>query len=337
MRGGRRGFGFVTMAGGLWLAACGGGSPAHPDASMPRADAATDSRVSAGPWGVYMLGTTAPGACLGDALERIWPTRATSYYTGFDCYASLFQFRPTDNQLFYDSLDMGMRIDGAGYGDPVFPTPPCGDEVDENFAFDGQGRLYYLCTSMTTLLRGNGETVATNVSRLFGVLADGRAIVTSDLSMNTTGGVYQVLGPGGENLNLLVADAAANGAVPYPVGHSAATTVGNDAYVLVARASGTDPPQISSYHLDSQSRWELVRTVVGLDPSYYSLALPDGTILGRGDDPQTGNDHIVAYLPGSDTPQEIWKGGDSPVVFSHTGTQLLLGPLDASGPSVMSE
>ena len=92
------------------------------------------------------------------------------------------------------------------------------------------------------------------------------------------------------------------------------------------------------YHLDPESRWELLRTVVGPDPTNgFLLAVPDGTVLHRLDDPSSGNNHIVAYRPGSDTPEEIWKGGDSPAVFSHTGTQLLMGPLEATGPSVQSE
>jgi hypothetical protein len=92
------------------------------------------------------------------------------------------------------------------------------------------------------------------------------------------------------------------------------------------------------YHLDPQSHWELLRTIVGPDPTNgFFLALPDGTILNRRDDPTSGNNHVVAYLPGSDTPQEIWKSGDSPAVVSHTGTQLLMGPLEATGPSVQSE
>jgi hypothetical protein len=319
----------VATVGALGLAACGGGA-----SSAHHPDAATDTHAPSAARGVYMLGTTSPGACGGDALERIWPSRATSYYTGFDCYATQYGFRATDDQLFYDSLNMGMRVDVAGSADPVVATPPCADEVDQNFGFDGQGRLYYLCSN--TLLRGNGETVATNVTRVFGVLADGRTIVTSDLSTNTAGAVFQVISPAGENVNLLIPDASVGGTT-YPVGHSAATTVGNDGFVLVARVNDPDPPQVLVYHLDPQSHWELLRPVVGLDPSFYSLGLSDGTVIARGDDPQTGNNHIIAYLPGSDTPQEIWKGGDSPVVFSHTGTQLLMGPMDATGPSVMTE
>jgi hypothetical protein len=320
------------MAVAVGIAACGGASPTNPDGST---GGAGGSSPSGGPRGVYMLGTTSPGSCGGDALERIWPTRATAYYTGFDCYAMLFQFRPTDDQLFYDSLNMGMRIDGAGVADPVVPTPPCADGVDEHFGFDGQGRLHYLC--INTLLRSNGETIATNVERLFGVLADGRTIVTSDLSASTSGSAYQLIAPDGAGINLLLPDPAIGG-ITFPVYHSAATVAGNDAFVLVGRANDPDPPQVLVYHLDPQSRWQLLRTVVGPDPTNGTLlALPDGTVLHRRDDASSGNNHIVAYRPGSDTPEEIWKGGDSPAVFSHTGTQLLMGPLEAAGASVQSE
>jgi hypothetical protein len=313
----------------LELAAC-GSSPARSDGSTGGAGGGSPPSAARG---VYLLGTTSPGACGGDALERIWPTRATSYYTGFDCYATLYQFRTTDDQLFYDSLNMGMRVDGAGATDAVWPTPPCADEVDENFGFDGQGRLHYLC--INTLMRGDGETIATNVGRLFGVLADGRTIVANDLVTNTAGAAYQVLGPDGAAINLLVPDPAIGG-IAGPIYKAAATTAGNDAYALVGRFN--DPQEVLLYHLDPQSHWELLRTVVGPDPTNgYFLALPDGTVLNRRDDSTSGNNHVVAYPPGSDTPQEIWKSGDSPTVVSHTGVQLLMGPLEATGPSVQRE
>jgi hypothetical protein len=321
----------ALLAVAVGIAAC-STSPAHPDGAT--GDTGGGSPPSAAR-DVYVLGTSAPGACGGDALERIWPTRATSYYTGFDCYATLFQFRTTDDQLFYDSLNMGMRIDGAGAADAVFPTPPCADEVDENFGFDGQGRLHYLC--INTLMRGNGETIATNVGRLFGVLADGRTIIVNDAVTNTAGAAYQVLGTDGAAINLLVPEPATS-IVTAPIYKAAATTAGKDAYALVARFNDPDPSEVLVYHLDPQSHWALLRTVVGPDSTNgYFLALPDGTVLNRRDDATTGNNHIVAYLPGSNTPQEIWKSGDSPTVVSHTGVQLLMGPLEATGPSVHTE
>jgi hypothetical protein len=108
-------FGLLAIA--LDIAAC-GTSPAHPDGSTGGAGGSGGGGGSppSAARGVYLLGTTSPGACGADALERIWPTRATSYYTGFDCYATLYQFRTIDDQLFYDSLNMGMRLDGAGAG-----------------------------------------------------------------------------------------------------------------------------------------------------------------------------------------------------------------------------
>ena len=95
--------------------------------------------------GARRTGATAP-SCGADALERFWPTRATVYYSGFDCSTNYFVFRPTDGQLFYHSIAEGILVDGAGSMDDAVPTPPCTTSVEGAFGFDGQGRLYYRCS-----------------------------------------------------------------------------------------------------------------------------------------------------------------------------------------------
>ncbi len=53
--------------------------------------------------------------------------------------------------------------------------------------------------------------------------------------------------------------------------------------------------------------------------------------------PTTSDLHVIAYPPGGTTPVEVLREGDSPRLDIDNGCQLLVGPPDASGPSVMSE
>jgi hypothetical protein len=280
--------------------------------------------------GVYVHGSLTPSFCGADTVERFWPTRATVYYTGFGCSTNLFQFRPTDGQLFYDSVADGILIDGAGSPDSMVPTPPCRSSVSDNFGFDGQGRLYYQCSA--TVLRGDGESLATDVG-LVGVLADGRMIVERAITTQP-GAVFVVLGPDGSEVSTLHSEVELG--VPASPDARATTVAGNDGYVLLERQNDPDPPELDAYHLDAQSRWSLVRRLVGVTHANRELVISDGTIfLIEQANPQTSDLHVVAYLPGSNSSLEVWREGQSPVL--HDPIQLLIGPLEASGPSVETE
>ena len=117
-----------------------------------------------------------------------------------------------------------------------------------------------------------------------------------------------------------------------------ATTVSNnDAFVALTRTNVPDPPELYVYRLDPQSRWGLVRRIAGADPGVWTLALSDGTVLVED---QAANDtsdmHVVAYPPDSDIPREVWRESSAMAVHFGSG-QLLVGPLEASGPGVVSE
>jgi hypothetical protein len=106
--------------------------------------------------------------------------------------------------------------------------------------------------------------------------------------------------------------------------------------VLLERQNDPDPPELDAYHLDAQSRWSLVRRLVGVTHANRELVISDGTIfLIEQANPQTSDLHVVAYLPGSNSSLEVWREGQSPVL--HDPIQLLIGPLEASGPSVETE
>jgi hypothetical protein len=308
-----------------------GGSPTDAGAVATGTDGSTSTIPFSG--GVYMAATSYGSSCSGLSLERFWPTRATVYYCGFDQLGYWFQFRPTDDQLFYQDDGTGLLMDVAGWTDTLVPSPPCGNTIARVIAFDGQGRLYYQCSNQ--VFRGNGELVADNVQLLAGVLGDGRVIVTR--LTQTSSLRFEVVGPGGTNLSALDAEGMLGGiASAFP---TATTTVGNDGFVMVQKLNDPAPPEVVVYHLDAQSRFSLVRRFVVADIATWTLVISDGTVFMREQAaPDTSDIHIIAYPPTSNWPVEIWREGDSPVLHSLGGTsQMLLGPLDAKGPSVVSE
>src|SRR6185369_12836272 len=50
--------------------------------------------------GVYFQGTLHEGSCGTDALQRFWPTQATTYFSGFNCYADWYRIRRSDNVIY---------------------------------------------------------------------------------------------------------------------------------------------------------------------------------------------------------------------------------------------
>jgi hypothetical protein len=347
----RRGEGLKLLTVAATLLSCGGKSLSSRDAGtggtggmvdggnggtgaiVTDAGAGTDGAANTIPFtgGVYMVGTTSPGSCGADAVERIWPSPATVYYYGFDCLAYWFQFRPTDNQLFYQDDAMGVFMDVAGSTDTLIQTPPCGNAVARVIAFDGQGRLYYQCSYQ--VLRGNGELVADNVQLLAGALGDGRAIVTRQISTPSSFR-FEVVGPGGTTVSVLDADALLGGiSAAFP---TATTTVGNDGFVMIQKLDGPSP-EVVIFHLDAQSRFTQVRRFPVEEIKTWSLVISDGTVLMSGYTTDGTAFHIIAYPPNSNAPIEIWRDGASHVVHEDGAVQLLVGPFDATGPSVRLE
>ena len=125
------------------------------------------------------------------------------------------------------------------------------------------------------------------------------------------------------------------GASAYPVPR-ATTVVGNDGYVLLARLHDpTRPKRRYCRTLDAQSRWSLVRRLVGVTRQRYELVSGRDDIHPEQAEPQTSDLHVVAYEPYSEhAARGLARGRRSPV---QAGWSLLLGPLDAFGPSVKTE
>jgi hypothetical protein len=280
--------------------------------------------------GAYFQGTTAEGSCGADALQRVWPTKSNTYYAGFDCYADLFQFRRNDWQLFYQSTFSGIRQDGApDGGDPIIPTPPCGDGVSGYFGFESDSTLYYQCG--TSLRRGNGEAV-TGLNRLAGVLDDGRTIVMR--SFGSSGSRFEVADKAGQTATVLDVANFVGTMTPQP---NATTIRGNDAFVLFSRALGQNPTELVMFRLTPSNQWLLVRRVPSARVGMWPLALSDGTILVRERDPATTFDERIVVFPPGGSETVIWREAEAPVVRAHIGSQLLIGPAVPSGPSVRTE
>jgi hypothetical protein len=258
---------------------------------------------------VYFAGDSQDGY----ALQKIWPTVSRSALTGFDTYASWYQFRRTDDALFYGALTRILR-DGPGTADPAEPTPSCTSLSRTGFGFDGRAILHYRCG--TSLRRGDGELVADPIDAISGVFDDGRVLVLRPVGINES--VYVVLDANGVELIRFPRAGFFTGSTA-PV-FDGTSVVGNVAYLLLNRRYDQETDEMVVYLVDEASRFRLVRRVIVQDLGVASLALSDGTILVQ------DAELIRAYLP-DNTTRIVWRAAEAifvrPTPFTE---QLLVGP-----------
>ena len=295
--------------------------------------------------GVYLRARWAPVTGAVEGLQRFWPSRATSYYAGFDPDPEYMAFRSTDGQLFYGNSFYGVHIDDSATGpDTEIPTPPCVHQAGTPFlinnvfgpiAFDGQGRLYYQCLGIR---RGNGELQPGQPAGLAGVLPDGRKVVIiSDPNGDPTSYRFAAMAPDGQILSELNLGYPP----PYVPNPDSFTANGNDAFVLVTHIeydANMDPYDVElvGYRLDAQSRWLKVRTVPYVRQGrYWDLLLSDGTILSWSENQPDPGSQIIAFLPDG-TQRTVWHLADSPGAY-FSPPQMVVGPREPSGPSLRQE
>jgi hypothetical protein len=269
--------------------------------------------------GVYLLGTTRESQCGNDALQRFWPTQAMSYFSGFSCDARWYKFRRSDSAIYYQATFSGIHLDGET-ADPLQPTPPCDDQVEDIFDFDAAGTLYYRCRDI--VLKARGTAVADRVASLAATLDDGRVLITR---FGTDGEEFVVVDGSGNELSRLPPPREFAGdlfAVP-----RATTVAGNHAYVAFNRRYPVNRREIVVFHLDDRSQWSRVRRVAVPDFG-VELVLSDGTVLIRGHDPAVPpglDEQIVAFLPDG-TSRTAWREAEQTVVRSHGHQEMLIGP-----------
>lgn len=272
--------------------------------------------------GVYFQGTTAEGSCGADALQQFWPSLDPDYYDGFGCEADRYGFRPTDNRIFFHGTFEGIqRNKPTEDGGTVVDTPPCGQNVGDDFGFDGQGRLYYRCSD--TLRRANGELVAQQIKNIVAVFDDGRTVVTR-ASNNANGDAFVVLDDQGQpQARLDPREQFVGSLTALPL---AASTAGDKAYVLFKRTWGQDNREYVAYRLTADNRWQRMRRVQVDQFGRAPLVISDGTVFINVDDPNTTFDvQIVAYPP-NNSRQIVWREANASDVKQHIGEQMLVGP-----------
>lgn len=290
-----------------------------PDPSVKNVDAFTD--------GVYFLGTTSEGSCGADALRRFWPSLATTWFSGFDCYADTYAFRRTDNTIFYTATFAGLYQNTANQTDTLVATPPCGEQVDAyfrnpNFGFDSAGALYYQCSD--TVRRDNGVLVAQSIKRLTAVLGDGRTVVTRASKTSAGQDDFVVLDAAGTELSRLNPRASFSGTLTVDLG--ATTVSGNRAYVAFQRSYGQSQLEIVAYRLTAASTWQRMRRVAVKSFGLWRLVISDGTIFIREYDPLTTFDERIRGLLPTGEDNIVWREADQTAVKAHIGDQLLVGP-----------
>ena len=277
---------------------------------------------------VYLLGTLAEGACGADVIQRFYPSLSGAYTSGFECTVDWIQYRRIDGKLFYADTGEIRRWDPA-WPHTVLPTPPCdGNAAAARFAFDAAKIMYYQCPEAAdngyrSLRRSGGDVVAFGAS-LVTVLPDSRIIA---LVSGDDGTDYVVLAPDGAELARLSPHADFTGEmIPNPKG---TTTDGNRAYVLYNRFYGQNQEELVAFRLTESSEWQRMRRapVETLEPAAakFHLLLSDGTILVRGQEPETGEDRIMALRPDGAV-EAVWREAEQTEVRAHGGSLLLLGP-----------
>jgi hypothetical protein len=268
-----------------------------------------------------LLGSSSPGSCSADALQAFWPSLSAAYRSGFDCYARRYRFRRDADTLYYFATFSGIRLDDQN-SDPVVATPPCGDRVDELFDFDGSGTLHYRCED--SIRRGNGELVALMVKELVVVLDDGRSVAIRSSSTAARRDDFVVLDGTGQELARLGPHAQYVGTLEPDPG--AATVKGNNAYLTFRRTYGQEQKELVVYRIYPDSSWRRVRRLPVQTFGSAHLAISDGTVFVREQDPLSSpDDRIVAYLPNG-TMEVVWREADAATVRSHGDSQLLVGP-----------
>jgi hypothetical protein len=167
--------------------------------------------------------------------------------------------------------------------------------------------------------------VAQPVLDLVAVLDDGRIIATRT---GVDGPEYVVLDAGGGELSRLSLHGVFTGSLrPVP---DAATVAGNRAYVALLRTYAIRQTELVVFRVDETSAWTRVRRVplTTRGGELALLALPDGTVLLREQDPDNPlevTQRVMALAPDG-TISAVWHDYDLGAVRGSDTGQLLVGP-----------
>ena len=260
--------------------------------------------------------THSTSTCGRQKLLQFWPRFDTSfYYSGFDCHADWWMFRPSDDVVFYSATFSGIFEHSESGADTLLSTPPC--EPREQFGFDAMDRLYYLCG--TSLRRGAGELVDNDISRLILVLADGRTVVQRSSAL-------AVLGADGSLLGTF--DPSATHAGRMTLLPTAATENGNDGFIAYSRELTGQPNEIVVLRVDASSTVRPVRRIpMTTLPGFESVrVISDGTVFVMERDPVTTFDYQIRRFAPDGTNSVVWREAET-TFGVHIDRQILPGPL----------
>lgn len=260
--------------------------------------------------------THSTSSCGAQRLIQFWPRFDTSFtYSGFDCYASWWLFRPSDDALFYSATFSGIFEHTGVVPGVLQPTPPCEPRLP--FGFDGAGKLHYVCDR--SLRRGTGELVSSDVSAMMAVTADGRILVPR-------GSTLVVLLPNGATAATF--DPATRYAGQMTLHATSMSVEGDDVFVVYSRALGGLPDELVVLRLDAANEFRQVRRIAGVPRSlgYSSLPLSDGTVFVMEPDPATVFDYQIRRYAPNGTNSVVWREAET-TFGVHGNRQMLVGPL----------
>jgi hypothetical protein len=279
---------------------------------------------------VYLIGTLYEGSCSDVVLQPFWPELSPKLYAGLDCRHSEYTFAPGDEGLFMIDPFEGLRQRDAMDMEWIWLTPPCNGRILAYRFFDHGGDFTYAYQCGRTLHLADGRVVTEEVDEFLLALSDYRLVVSR---WHTTGRALAVIDPAGNELSVLAPGETLGG--HWTVVRQTATSVGAIGFVLLQWERDDGVRELVVYRVGADSSFQPLRRIAHPTTARTLMVLPDGTVFSWEPDPEGRiEDRVLVWLRDG-TQHVAWAEREARDVRAHGLAQMLIGPVDPEGPSIV--
>lgn len=278
----------------------------------PDSTVANTLPFTSGIWYVSAMQT-----CGEQKVLQVYPeVDETAYYSAFPCDTLQWVFRPSDGALTYGNFGSNtIDLYQDGSTAQVLAAP---EALRGLYGFDGQSRPYFF--GFDDILRrgtGAGEALASNVTGLYAVTADGRTLVDrhgATLLLDANGAVIEQINPELEFAGTM------------SFSSTASSVRENDIFLLYERTLPDSSMELVLFRIDASNQLSLVRRrpIETNDGNLYHLAISDGSIVRMSKAPGSLLHTIVRDAPDGST-SVLWRESESAFGIQ-VYSQLLIGP-----------
>jgi len=279
---------------------------------------------------LYLVGTLSEGSCFDVVLQPFWPELSPKIYVGLDCRHSEYTFAPGDRGLFMIDPFEGLRQEDEMDSAWIWPTPPCNARLSAYRFFDDGRELTYAYQCGRTLHLPDGRVVAEDVEELVLALSDYRLVVSR---WHTTGRALSVINLDGRELSAFAPGETLGGT--WTVVRQAATGAGAIGFVLLQWARDDGVRELVVYRVDADSAFQPLRRIAHPTVGRAHVVLPDGTVFSWELDPDARIDERALVWLRDGTQHVAWSEREARDVRAHGSAQMLIGPIDPEGPSIV--